>query len=462
MAHPTAVILVVGLNRSLIGDHTPRLGAFARKGSVRSLKPVLPAVTCSVQSSILTGRPPGGPHGHGIVGNGYYHRELAEVHFWKQSNHLVTGPKVWETAKQRDPSVTCANLFWWFNMHSRVDYSVTPRPIYKADGRKIPDIYTQPAHLRDGLQERLGRFPLFHFWGPGADITSSRWIADAAVAVHAQHDPTLTLVYLPHLDYALQRLGPNHPDIPQAATEVDQIVGRLLDHFESRGVRVMILSEYGIEPVDQAIPINRVLREDGALRVRDELGTELLDTGTSDAFAVADHQVAHIYIKDPATLDRFKGLCSQIPGVDRVLDPAAQARTSLDHRHSGDLLLVAKPGSWFCYPYWLDDHHAPDFARTVDIHRKPGYDPLELLIDPAIRSPKLRIAWKLMKKKLGLRTLMDIIPLDPSLVRGSHGRVDQEESITPVLMTQNDYADHPETLPCEEAYSVILEHLFNA
>ena len=266
-AQPTAVILVVGLTRSLIGEHCPRIKSFADRGVVRSIKPVLPAVTCSVQSSMLTGVSPGGPGGHGIVGNGWYDRAYAEVRFWKQSNRLVHGEKVWEAARRRDPSVTCANLFWWFNMYSSVDYSVTPRPMYKADGRKIPDIYTHPGGLREELQERLGVFPLFNFWGPGSSIRSSRWIAEAGVHVHKKYRPTLTLIYLPHLDYALQKLGPGHGAIPGHVGEVDAVVGSLLDYFEGCGVKVMIVSEYGIEPVDGAVMINRELRGAGGVRV---------------------------------------------------------------------------------------------------------------------------------------------------------------------------------------------------
>ena len=460
MTHPTAVILVVGLNRSLIGPHCPRLQAFASKGRVRRLRPDLPAVTCSVQSSMLTGRSPGGPQGHGVVGNGYYHRQLAEIHFWKQSNHLVHGEKVWETAKKRDPSVTCANFFWWFNMYSSVDYSVTPRPVYKADGRKIPDIYTHPYSLRDQLQERFGVFPLFHFWGPASSIRSSQWIADAAMFVSERYKPTLSLVYLPHLDYALQKLGPDHRQIPAATTEVDRVVGALIDHFQHQGVRVMILSEYGIEAVDDGLAINVMLRQAGALQIRVEQHRELLDAGASQAFAVADHQVAHVYVKDPKKIPYFSDLCLGFPGVEQVLDRQHQARLNLDHQRSGDLMLVAAPGRWFCYRYWQDQRKAPDFARTVDIHRKPGYDPLELFVDPAIGLPTLQIGWKLLKRKIGLRTLLDVIPLDEKLVRGSHGRIDQDPATAPIMITQTNHTDLPDWIQCQEVRNVILEQMF--
>jgi predicted AlkP superfamily pyrophosphatase or phosphodiesterase len=456
MAHPTAVLLVVGLTQEILGNSAPRLGAFAARVGLRRLRPVLPAVTCSVQSSMLTGLT---PREHGIVGNGWYNRELAEVQFWKQSNALVHGEKVWEAARRRDPSVTTANLFWWFNMYSSVEYSVTPRPMYKADGRKLPDCYTAPAGLRDQLQDRLGVFPLFHFWGPAASITSSRWIADAAKFVFEKHRPTLNLVYLPHLDYSLQKLGPGHPDISNAVAEIDNVAGGLIDFFESEGVRVIVLSEYGIEPVSDAIAVNRALRQERALQVREEQGLEILDAGASEAFAVADHQLAHVYARSADGIPRYKDLCRGMPGVEQVLDRRAQASLGIDHERSGDLVLVAAEGRWFCYNYWLDESRAPDFARTVDIHRKPGYDPVELFLNPALRAPKAAIGWRLLKRKLGFRTLLDVIPLDPKLVRGSHGRVDQPPSRQPVLIAPSAQGEGEE-LPCTDVHDVILEHLF--
>jgi predicted AlkP superfamily pyrophosphatase or phosphodiesterase len=457
MSKPTAVILVVGLNESLIGDWSPNLKRFCAEGQTRKLKPVLPAVTCSVQSSMLTG---GSVSEHGIVANGWFDRESNEVRFWKQSNRLVGGEKVWETARKRDPEFTCLNMFWWYNMYSSADYSVTPRPIYKADGRKIPDCYSHPAELRDQLQSELGQFPLFRFWGPASSIESSRWIADATVVAHIKLDPTLTLVYLPHLDYALQKLGPDHQDIRKHVAEIDEVAGNLLSYFDSRSVEPIIVSEYGIEPVSRPIAINKVLREENCIAIRQEMGLELLDAGASEAFAVADHQIAHVYVKNERNIGRTLDICKNIPGVDQVLDRNAQSKLGIAHERSGDIVLVAAEGCWFSYHYWLDDSKAPDFARTVDIHRKPGYDPCELFIDPAISSPKLKVALKLLKKKLGFRTLMDVIPLDCDLVKGSHGRVETAEGIRPVMITRRDLKSAPEELPCQKVRDVILDCLF--
>lgn len=227
---PTLVLDVVGLTPSLLA-HAPHLAALARTGAMRPLQTVLPAVTTTVQSTLLTGLPPAG---HGIVGNGWYFRDLSEVWLWRQSNRLVGGDKIWDAARRRDPTFSCAQLFWWYNMYADVDVAVTPRPMYLADGRKLPDIHTHPAELRDRLQQRLGTFPLFRFWGPAADIVASRWIADCALQVLAEQRPTLTLVYLPHLDYDLQRLGPNHPGIPAQVAAVDALCAPLIDAARRR------------------------------------------------------------------------------------------------------------------------------------------------------------------------------------------------------------------------------------
>ena len=331
------------------------------------------------------------PREHGIVANGWYFRDTAEVRFWLQSNHLVRGEKVWEAGRRMDPGFTCAKLFWWYNIYSSADWSVTPRPLYPADGRKIPDIYTEPPELRPGLTERLGPFPLFNFWGPTADIRSSRWIAECARHVYDTQRPTLTLVYLPHLDYNLQRLGPDDPRIHEDLGEIDAVCGELIEHVQRDGTRVVVLSEYGITRVRGPVHINRVLRRAGLLRVKPELGREMLDAGASDAFAVADHQVAHVYVRRPERVAEVRALLEGVEGVDAVLGEEGKRAQDLDHPRSGELVAISTADRWFSYYYWLDDERAPDFARTVDIHRKPGYDPVELFLDPALRAPKLKV-----------------------------------------------------------------------
>jgi predicted AlkP superfamily pyrophosphatase or phosphodiesterase len=456
---PLLAIIVVGLTPRHLGIHTPRLQALARDGAMLPLQTVTPAVTCSVQASFMTGLT---PRDHGIVGNGWLFRDQMEIMFWRQSNRLVGGEKVWETGKRRDAAFTCANMFWWYNMASSHDIGATPRPIYKADGRKLPDCYTVPAGLRNRLIDRLGPFPLFQFWGPATTIASTRWIAEATKFVMAESNPTLTLAYLPHLDYDLQRFGPDqtHPAVQKSLAEIDAVAGDLIDTARAGGRSVVILSEYGITGVDRPIHINRALREAGLLSVREEDGGELLDPTVSRAFAVADHQIAHVYVSDPQLLPDVKARLQALPGVERVYDVADRHEIGLDHPRAGELIAIADARSWFSYYYWTDDRNAPDFARTVEIHRKPGYDPVELFLDPAISSPKLAIGKRLALRKLGFRALMDVIPLDASLVRGSHGRLPGRAEDGPLLIVSRPELLRRKNVAATDVKSILLDAVF--
>jgi predicted AlkP superfamily pyrophosphatase or phosphodiesterase len=426
---PVVVLDVVGLTPRLL-DHMPHLRACADRGFQAPLGTVLPAVTCSVQSTFLTGEL---PRGHGIVGNGWYFRDLGEVFLWRQHNGLVGGEKLWDAARRVRPGFTVANVCWWYAMGADVDWTVTPRPVYHADGRKDPDCYTHPPSLHDELTGRLGTFPLFSYWGANAGIASSAWICRAAGQIIADHHPDLTLVYVPHLDYDLQRHGPSSPRAAAAARELDATLAPLL----ATGATVVVLSEYGITDVSRPVDINRALRADGLLNVYTQAGMEYLDPWTSRAFAVADHQVAHVYVRDPADRAAVAKRCAELPGVAEVLDDAGKAAHGLDHDRAGDLVLVAEPDAWFTYYYWLDDDRAPDFARLVEIHRKPGYDPAELFFDPAGPvAAKGRAGLALLRKKLGLRYLMNVVGLDAGAraVRGSHGRLPADPRDAPVLI----------------------------
>ncbi|MDB4982128.1 MAG: type phosphodiesterase/nucleotide pyrophosphatase, partial [Myxococcales bacterium] len=309
----TLVLNVVGLTPKLVGEHTPHLAALARQGALRPLATIEPAVTCAVQATMTTGTL---PREHGVVANGWYYRDLAEIALWRQSNALVTGEMIWDAAKKRDAAFTCAKLFWWFNMYATADFAVTPRPQYPADGRKIPDVHTHPAELRDELQAELGTFPLFKFWGPAADITCSAWIAKCAARVWDRCKPTLSLVYLPHLDYDLQRLGPDDPRIATALRGVDALCGALIEQATRDGAAVIVLSEYGITSVSGAVPLNQVLRRAGLLAVRREDAGELLDAGASEAFAVCDHQLAHVYVRRPERIEEVAALVRAQAGVE--------------------------------------------------------------------------------------------------------------------------------------------------
>jgi predicted AlkP superfamily pyrophosphatase or phosphodiesterase len=453
----TAVINVVGLTKRLLGPDTPHLSALARDGSAAPIRAITPAVTCSAQATFLTGLL---PREHGIVGNGWYFRDVAQVMFWKQANQLVAGEKVWETARRRDPSCTTAKMFWWYNMYSSAEWSVTPRPIYRADGLKVVDIYSQPAEIRDRVIAQHGAFPFFNFWGPTADIRSSEWIAAASMSVDRWYSPTLLLIYLPHLDYNLQRLGPNDPKIREDVRAIDAVCGKLIAHCRERGRRIVVLSEYGLVPVSTPIHINRVLREQGLLAIRDELGTDTLDAGASEAFAVADHQVAHVYVRNPSRIAEVATLVKSIPGVDIVLNRHDQRAYGLDHERSGELVAISDPDRWFTYYFWLDDAKAPDYARTVDIHRKPGYDPAELFVDPKLTMPKVAVAATLAKKALGFRYLMNVIPLDASLVKGSHGRVTEVLDDGPLLISSEREGVKADALESTAVRDLILDHLF--
>ena len=346
-------------------------------------------------------------------------------------------------------------------MYSTADFAVTPRPQYPADGRKLPDIHTHPAALRDELQRELGTFPLFRFWGPAADITCSDWIGKCAARVWERQKPTLSLVYLPHLDYNLQRLGPNHPDIPKDLRAVDAVCGALIAQAEKDGAAVIVLSEYGITEVGGAVPLNQVLRRAGLLAVRREDAGEILDAGASEAFAVVDHQLAHVYVKRRERIEEVAQLLRAQAGVEAVWGEAEKRAHGLDHPRSGELVAVSARDRWFSYPYWLDDALAPDFARTVDIHRKPGYDPVELFLDPALALPKLKIAATLLRRKLGFRALLDVIPLDTSLVKGSHGRLPDTAAEGPVFIT-NDPARLPpgDAVDARQVKNTVLSHVF--
>ena len=485
-----AVINVVGLTDALVGEHTPRIAAFRQRGKFAHIAPAFPAVTCTAQSNYLTGKT---PSQHGIVGNGWFNRELSEVHFWKQSNHNVIGEKIWDTLREdsqiANRKSSIANCFWWFNMYSSVDFSITPRPMYPADGRKFFDIYSWPYSIREEIKKDLGEFPFFGFWGPAAGIDSpqgkadcvSRWIAKAAKWIEEKFSPTLNLIYLPHLDYNLQRHGPFvsdslspsdgeragvrghsqiNPRILPDLRAIDAIVGDLIDFYAQRGVQIILLSEYGITNVDTPVHLNRIFREQGWLTVKEEFGLEILDAGASKVFAVADHQVAHIYLNpaDAGLEKSVRALLEKTPGVEKVLGGAEKTLAGIEHSRAGDLIAVAAENAWFTYYYWLNDARAPDFARTVDIHRKPGYDPVELFLDPKITFPKLKIARRLLQKKLGFRMLMDVIPLEATLVKGSHGRRPADKKDWPVFITDQPGLLDAEQIESTDVFEILRRH----
>jgi len=450
----TVVLNVVGLSYSLVGEHTPFLKQWFASKQRATITPMLPAVTTAVQSTFVTGK---WPSETGIVGNGWYDRTDAEVKFWKQSNKLVQGEKIWEAARKIDPGFTVSKMFWWYNMYSTADYSATPRPQYPSDGLKLPDCYTHPGDLRDKLQAQLGQFPLFQFWGPATTIKCTRWIADATMLVDQWHNPTLTLVYLPHLDYCLQKFGQDIPKVAADLREIDDVCRDLIQFYEKQDAEVIVLSEYGITSVSKPIHINRILREAGFIRYREERGLELFDAGASTAFATADHQVANVYVNDRAVYDTVRSILENTPGIELVLDKEQQKAYHIDHERSGDFVVMADADSWFTYYYWLDDARAPDFARLVAIHQKPGYDPVELFMDQTNPLIKLKAGYKLGRKLLGFRYLMNVISLDATLVKGSHGRLETDPQYQAVFVSNRPVAA---TLAATDVYDQIWNTLF--
>jgi predicted AlkP superfamily pyrophosphatase or phosphodiesterase len=440
------LINAVGLTSRLL-PLAPRLAALAQAGWQRSLREVVPAVTCTAQATLLTGQP---VSRHGIVANGWLFRDTGEVRFWQQSNRLLQAEPFYRIARrralQRGKSFRVAKLLWWFNQGAGVDISVTPKPHYGADGNKVFGIQGSPPGLPERLEAKLGQFPFHTFWGPLAGLPCTEWIARCAAEVLRDERPDLTLVYLPHLDYDPQRFGPQGCDLPRLVSEFDRACEPLLDAARSMGTEVWVVSEYGHVPVSRAVLPNRALRQAGLLTARPGPFGEQLDTFESRAFVVCDHQLAHVYVRESDDVARVRDLLGGLPGTARVLIGDERSEVDQVHDRSGELVLLAERDAWFAYPFWLDDRLAPDYARSVDIHRKPGYDPCELFFDSHLWWPKGRAAWRLLQKKLGFRALLDVVPLNPGIVRGSHGLAAMEAADQPLLIGTGPISDTAELL----------------
>jgi predicted AlkP superfamily pyrophosphatase or phosphodiesterase len=413
----------------------------------------------SAQATMLTGLP---VERHGIVGNGWLFRDTNEVRFWQQSNRLIQAEPLYATAhrraKQRGRAFTCAKLFWWFNQGADVDISVTPKPHYGIDGNKVFGITGTPEGYAEGLEGTLGKFPFHTFWGPMAGLPCTQWIARAAAEVVKTNHPDLTLVYLPHLDYDPQRFGPSGCDMPRLVKELDDACAPLLDAATAAGARVWVVSEYGHCDVSRPVYLNRALRVAKLLAVRRGPFGEQLETFLSRAFAVCDHQVAHVYVRDAEDLSRVRDELAGLPGVARVLVGEERADIGLHHERAGEFVVLSERDAWFAYPFWQDDLLAPDYARTVAIHHKPGYDPCELFLDPGLWFPKLRVARRLIQKKLGFRMKLDVVPLDASIVKGSHGLPAADPQDGPLLVADGS-RPAGDRLPMTTVRDCVLEAL---
>jgi hypothetical protein len=394
----------------------PHLTQLTRDGDRATLVPSFPCVTWPVQANMVTGKLPAE---HGVVANGFYWRDRYEVEMWTAWNDKILQPQIWDLMHRHDPGLTSAV---WFPMLSKgcgADYVCMPAPIHNPDGTESLWCYTKPTELYGTLRDLFGHFPLQHFWGPLANIRSTAWIAQSAAWAMKQFLPRFFFIYLPHLDYAAQRTGPDSPAARQALTELDEVIGQLAaaaqQAYPAGQPLWLVASEYVITPVDHVAFPNRILRQAGLLAVRDTEEGERIDLAATPAWAMVDHQFSHVFVRerDEKLIGKVVDLFRRQEGFAEVLAGSQRAKYALDHERSGDVILVSSLTSWQAYYYWLDDARAPRFARTVDIHRKPGYDPVELHFDPATRS----------------------IPLDARLVRGSHGAPAVTEAQRGVLLS---------------------------
>lgn len=381
---------------------TPTLYEWANRGALTELTPTFPCVTSCVQASMWTGT---GPSEHGVIANGFYHRDRREVEFWVGQNDLVQGEQVWDALSAGRSDLTSAVWHAQNIKGAGADFIVTPAPIHEADGTTKLWCYSKPDGLYEEMLGAVGHFPLQHYWGPLANIKSTRWILDAAQWLIQRQAPNFHWIYIPHLDYAGQKLGPDSDEAKAALAELDQelarFAGRIAESKTGNKTTYLVAGEYAMTKVSEVVYPNRILREAGLLSTLERDGGECIDFENSTAFAMVDHQFAHIFVNDrkPSTKEAIRDVFRNVSGVADVYVNGVGNGGGLNHPRGGEVILVSKDTHWFAYYWWVDDVRAPAFARTVDIHRKPGYDPVELFFDPATKS----------------------IPLTPELVRGSHG-----------------------------------------
>ena len=377
----------------------PELARLFRTGGVRPLRPVFPAVTCPVQVSLVTGSL---PSQHGIVANGLYDRAARRATMWTWPAARIERPPLWEVLRKRLPRARTAVMFFQGLKAATADIYVNPHPKHTPDGRTLPWCDSRPETLYPHLVQSLGHFPLHSYWGPMAGIESTHWILNASLRTLAQFKPELSLIYVPHLDYVGQRSGPDAAEFATESRRVDALVAQFIvdlrKAFAPSRPTVLLLSEYALAAVSRAACPNLALRDAGLLTTKIEDDAELLDLAGSRAFALVDHQVAHVYAA-PDAIDDAAAVLADLEGVAEVCRGDRLRELGVAHANAGDLVLLSEPDAWFAYYWWDNPARAPAFARTVDIHRKPGYDPAELFFEPGTRS----------------------ISLDPNVVRGSHG-----------------------------------------
>lgn len=391
---------VPGLRPTDVVDRAlaPTLHGWAAEGALAQLTPSFPCLTSPVQASTWTGV---GPGQHGVIANGFYQRDRNAVELWVGRNDVIQGEQIWDVIASTG-ELTSAVWHAQNIKDAAADYIITPEPIHQPDGTTKLWCYSKPEGLYERVIDSVGHFPLQHYWGPLANIESTRWIIAAAEWLIERYDPSFHYIYIPHLDYAAQRFGPDSPQAKQSLCELDDLLAGFGDFVSNSRAGAdavfLVVSEYAMTDVSGVIYPNVVLREAGLLETRQSAEGEVIDFAKSRAFAVVDHQCAHLYIQDEY-VDKVSSIFRGMEGIDGVYAGDERAAVGLTHTRSGEVILAARDDHWFAYYWWLDDNDAPAFARTVDIHRKPGYDPVELFIDPQTKT----------------------IPLDAELVKGSHG-----------------------------------------
>ena len=400
------VVDVVALTQKhLSKELVPNISKIFENGFFVPMIPSFPAVTCSVQASMTTGQY---PSDHGIISNGFYDRQTKSVSFWEQYGSLVEKPRIWSALKQKNPNLKTAVLFFQNSLYVDSDIVITPKPIH-LDKKLVMWCYSKPVGYYEELVKEIGEFDLSSYWGPFSSLKSSKWIMDAVKHTLKKQLPDLMLVYLPHLDYAGQKYGPQSNEFQKSLMELDNIIGELLEFLESNNLQhqynIMILSEYSFEKVSKSISPNVILRDEGLLDLRNIGGKEYIDFENSKAFAMVDHQIAHVFVKQGIEDSVTKIFKKYDDSISEILDKKTQMNLKILHPKSGELILCAQDSSWFNYYWWKDRERAPDFAFNVDIHRKPGFDPLELFIDTSSKT----------------------ISQDVSLIKGSHGIVKNNE-----------------------------------
>ncbi len=374
--------------------------------SMQAMPSLFPALTCPIQATLRTGLP---PQAHTLLANGFYDKHTRRTAFWEQSSALVKGARIWEKTRTSDHRI--GMYFFQQSLGEAVDELLSPAPIHTHGGGLIMATYQKPP----SLLKKQNPVPLWRYWGPLASPQVGNTIASAlAERIRRGDAPETMLVYLPTLDYDLQRYGVSSSKIERSIRLFCQQLETLVAAARDDQREVTILGDYVISDVTASpVYLNSHLAEAGYFRTREIKGMLYPDFHETTAFALCDHQVALIYAQADA-VSHVQPLLEGCPGVAKV------------HAGVGDVafILEAEKGTWFAYPWWTHPQQAPDYATHVDIHNKPGFDPCELLFGKMPFS----------------------ISLDASRIRGTHGRADAPVAFASTCHSATTLIDFAQTL----------------